>query len=191
MGPKSTTSACRICGGKHHAKGLCKAHYVPLKNAAHYQRNKEKYHAKTAAWRAANPDAVKASHAKHHAEHREKRNAATSTYRAVNRAKVLALQRAWYHANVPKQLAYNAHRRAVTLAAGRAFQDEYNTFVVQEAYALAKVRTRTTGIAWQVDHIVPLKSKTVCGLHCAANLRVIPAEENWSKGNRHWPHMPV
>lgn len=190
MGPKPTTAVCHVCGGKYHAKGLCKSHYVAQKNAAHYQRNKEKYHARTTAWRAANPAAVKAIYTKGHAKHRKKRNAAAREYRAVNRDKVLSLQKAWYHANIARQLAYNAYRRATPLAAGRAFQDEYNTFVVQEAYRLAKVRTAATGLAWQVDHIVPLKSKIVCGLHCAANIRVIPAVENWSKGNRHWQNMP-
>ena len=30
---------------------------------------------------------------------------------------------------------------------------------------------KTTGQRWEVDHIVPIKSKLVCGLHCASNLR--------------------
>jgi hypothetical protein len=47
-----------------------------------------------------------------------------------------------------------------------------------------------TGEWHEVDHIVPLNSKLVCGLHCPANLRVIPATQNQSKGNRYWPDMP-
>jgi hypothetical protein len=41
-----------------------------------------------------------------------------------------------------------------------------------------------------VDHVVPLKSPLVCGLHCEANLELIPANDNFRKGNRHWPDMP-
>jgi hypothetical protein len=41
-----------------------------------------------------------------------------------------------------------------------------------------------------VDHIIPLKSDFVCGLHCHTNLRVITAEENKAKNNRYWPDMP-
>ena len=42
----------------------------------------------------------------------------------------------------------------------------------------------------EVDHIVPLLSPIVCGLHCEANLRVITAIDNNKKGNRFWPDMP-
>jgi len=41
-----------------------------------------------------------------------------------------------------------------------------------------------------VDHIVPLSSPKVCGLHCSANLQVIPKHVNDSKGNAWWPDMP-
>lgn len=59
-----------------------------------------------------------------------------------------------------------------------------NDFFISEAYALARLRTRLTGIEWQVDHIVPLRSPLVCGLHVEHNLRVITKAENCRKRNR-------
>lgn len=81
-------------------------------------------------------------------------------------------------------------RRAVRIRAFAPFDREFFDLMEREAYRLCRERTRTTGVRFEVDHIVPLRSKVVCGLHNEHNLRVIPAIENNRKGNRRWPDMP-
>jgi len=50
--------------------------------------------------------------------------------------------------------------------------------------------TAVTGVQHSVDHIVPLRHPLVCGLHCPANIRIIPLAENIAKSNHEWPDMP-
>lgn len=60
---------------------------------------------------------------------------------------------------------------------------------VLEIYEQARKVSELTGIQHHVDHVVPLTSKKVCGLHNEFNLRVIPAIDNLKKHNRTWPSM--
>src|SRR3990167_8912755 len=113
--------------------------------------------------------------------------------------------RRWRKANTEKHNAYGAknrklypafhaarsmRQRAIKL---RAIPSWANQFFIDEIYDLAARRSaiKCGGIKkWDVDHIVPLKSPLICGLHVHNNLRVIPATDNYKKGNRHWPDMP-
>lgn len=37
---------------------------------------------------------------------------------------------------------------------------------------------------WEVDHIIPLEHKLVCGLHCSENLQIISKAKNKAKSNK-------
>lgn len=84
----------------------------------------------------------------------------------------------------------NARRHARKKMAYSPFDKELFQLVESEVYELAVIRTSMTGILHEVDHIVPLTSAVVCGLHNEHNLRVLSASMNRSKGNRYWPDMP-
>lgn len=78
-------------------------------------------------------------------------------------------------------------RNARKLMAMPAWSD---VSAIKALYSEAQKRTKETGVPHEVDHIVPLRSPFVSGLHVPANLRVITATENGKKSNAEWPDMP-
>lgn len=89
----------------------------------------------------------------------------------------------YYRSNVGKYYINKAKRRATLLNATPKWYDSFDDFVLSEAYNLCKSREAATGIRWEVDHVVPLQGKNVCGLHWHLNWNVIPMYDNRSKGN--------
>ena len=57
-----------------------------------------------------------------------------------------------------------------------------NLKVMRAYYELAE-QCRTVGVNIQVDHIVPLRGKAVCGLDCEDNYQLLLASVNSSKNN--------
>lgn len=83
-------------------------------------------------------------------------------------------------------------KKATQRAATRAYQARkrkaYPKWVKKSDmvsyYIEAEKLTLETGIKHEVDHIVPLSNKYVCGLHVPANLQVLPMHENRHKRNK-------
>ncbi len=100
--------------------------------------------------------------------------------RDVEGARVRAKQ--WREANPGKVNAASARRRLIVAQAEPLWADQ---FKINAAYAVARFLSEMWGEPHEVDHIVPLRGRSVCGLHVHNNLRVVHWTENRSKSNRH------
>jgi hypothetical protein len=129
------------------------------KNKEYYEKNKEVVLARGNAYFIKNKEAI-----------HEQRKGYSKIYRSLNKDKYSIRNR--IRRGVKKQ---------VTVKWGILW---LNKLRMAETYLIAETLSIVTGIPHEVDHIVPLISKVVCGVHHSNNLRVIPAKENMAKSNK-------
>ena len=88
-----------------------------------------------------------------------------------------AYKGAWKAKNVEQGLADNKVRRRKHRQATPPWISRKQKSDMRALYQAAIHMSKTTGEQYVVDHIVPLRSDVVCGLHVPWNLRVITQEE--------------
>lgn len=128
----------------------------PSFHAELYAKNKDYILAKSAEYYRSSPERYKERSRKWAEKNRGKSNAIKKAYKA---AKSMAC---------PEWVRSNKDLRAK----------------IDEFYEAAFRISTETGVKHHVDHIVPLRGKTVSGLHVPWNLQVMPASENCSKSNK-------
>lgn len=206
-----TTQKCRVCGellpldmfsfvtrDQRHAT-ICK----PCNNERAKRRHAEilKDPAKTAEQRAktraygaspAGREADRRKYQKHGHKQRaklRKRYAEDPQYREAQKARKLVWQasekgaefrRRNYekHRDTFLEFAYQRHRKVKA-----AMPPWYDKDAVIAVFKEARRLTEETGVPHEVDHIVPLRGKTVSGLHCQQNLQILTKAENRAKWN--------
>jgi hypothetical protein len=139
--------------------------YKPSENAikAQSERNKKRYWAEP-----------------------EKARSARRAYYLTNKDAEAKRYKDWASANRHKRTASQMLRDASKKNATPPWSKADD---IARVYAVCDRVTKRTGITHHVDHIVPLVSDKVCGLHVFHNLAVVTAKENQSKSNRMWPGM--
>lgn len=152
-------------------------------------------------WRAANAEKLKADKSHYYKENADKINSKKKEWygKPENKEKTRDRNRVWEKNNPEivkanrrkhnlrwpeKKRADVMERNARKLKATPPWlSDDLRTFM-KVTYSMARHMEQVICIKFHVDHIDPLRSKDVCGLHVPWNLRVIPQFDNLSKGNR-------
>lgn len=197
-------SACRaektlseFHANKNQPDGLCHACKPcrKVQKAESHQRNREKQLKKFAAWRAANPDKVKANNDRSYREGREKIRAQQNARRRSNPEQYRARDAAYYAANRSRFESYrkrykveNPERWRAAMAAGRLrYEAAKRTATIQEfsgaelAQRVSVFGDRCAYCAGPFEHLDHLKPIARGGPHCLANFRPACAACNHRK----------
>ena len=121
------------------------------------------------------------AYAKAAEERKRKAVTRTAEWQKANPEKVKASAKAARQRRPDREVAKVQRRNAAKLNAVPKWADHA---AINRHYENARFLTEVTGHLHHVDHIVPLRGKTVCGLHVENNLRAIPHFINARKGNK-------
>ena len=91
-----------------------------------------------------------------------------------------------YKVNNPAvQLASTIKRRVSKLNRTPKWITKEDLDAIKHIYIVANQFSKSFGIEYHVDHIIPLQGKLVSGLHVPSNLQITPATDNIKKGNKY------
>src|SRR3990167_1013494 len=170
-------SRCRVCADEF-GSSYKAAH--PDKERARQVRyhaaNRERKCINSTVWYRNNTERAKARQAVNRHDNRERDKKRSLEWRLANPLKFKATSAAYAKRNPHKFAANNARRKAIRLRATPTWADHE---IMDDFYQEAVY------FQCQIGHIVPLRSKLVCGLHWEGNLQILSKAENISKGNRH------
>lgn len=130
-------------------------------------------------WRGENPQKMAVYYKRYYLKYIEKirarKNQKMKEWYSNNKAKKYAYDRLYCIQNRGVRRNAWAKRKAAKLQATPPWVD---LFAIRAIYLSAVDRCNKTGIKYEVDHIIPLQGKDVCGLHVPWNLQIITAKEN-------------
>lgn len=159
---------------------FCRKRYNNKKAKKYRNKNRNLMLLRTRLWRKLNSEHVKTYNEIWNEQNPDYHN----EYRNCNKKDIIQRQENWRKNNPDKNTAKSNKYRCNKLNATPKWLTEQHFKEMQEWYTLAKELQWLSVEKLQVDHIVPLKGKYVCGLHVPWNLQILPKSVNISKGNR-------
>jgi hypothetical protein len=138
----------------------------------------------TRKWRTENPGKAKAAVDRRLAANAERVRKAKKAWGQANVGSVKQRVKDWHTQNPGKAASYSKARSCAKQHRTPLWVDEEHSFLIDEVYGLAALRTKLTGLQWHVDHVLPLRGRKVSGLHVIENLQVLPAKLNLVKSNK-------
>ena len=187
FGPHKTAAdgrnpKCKSCVSEYNREYRKKNRNRIIENDLRYAANhREEARKRAIQWRRDNPERTKEKDRRYYQNNRE-RELEHSKQRHIKNAEANKQRsQQWRKDNPDRVNAQVAKRRADKIQATPKWA---NLKSIEHLYALAVMLTEINEVSYQVDHVVPLNSDLVCGLHCEDNLRVITAEENNTKKNK-------
>jgi hypothetical protein len=168
------------------AKAKARRDAHPEQERARRKIYEEKYRAlrraRARTERATRGEAIRAKDRAYYARKREH----FKNYRAQHKEAIKKTKRAWVLSNKGAMSAIRFKRIAAEHQAMPAWA---NMAAIKTIYEEAARLTQRTGIRHEVDHIIPIQSPLVCGLHCEANMQILTKAENRLKSNSLTPHQ--
>lgn len=154
------------------------------------EQRAEKTRARKAAYREANREKARAYSKAYYYANRERLLVLQKAYNDARPEQVAAKNRAWYLANKERVAAWSKEylkrrRDRINLRTLlRQKRCKLATPPWSDKAALRDIYMEAAYFQLQVDHIIPIKHKLVCGLHVPANLQLLTPEQNKRKGNK-------
>ena len=179
---------CKKCIAMYFAEKY-RANPIPAKRRAAkwIVDNRARYLLSRRRYREANRQAISARKLARYHKNPELQKKRSAKWRAKNKEHIAIVNAAWDKEHREWLAAKQSATRSRKLNATPKWA---NADKILDFYIQARKLTEEQGTKFSVDHIVPLKSKLVCGFHVEHNLQVIPFSQNSAKGNRIWPDMP-
>lgn len=141
-----------------------------------HKRDKDECNEKSRQWARNNPEKSRVIKERWASNNLDKIRERTKSYRENNKAR---------YAFLANQRRARKLRATPTWLTNEEHEDIFAYFVVREFFNTSMNDT------YEVDHIVPLQGRGVCGLHVPWNLRVIPKAINSSKSNKLIPQLSL